>query len=99
MKRVGLYLNRPCFAHGQLYVAMSRVSKPQDITIYLDKEKKEHGIKWGVPYTANVVYRSLLQDEIQKYKESDDFQGDDLFDEGNSFIFTLKHYYMFYSFL
>ena len=82
MKKAGLYLNSPCFAHGQLYVAMSRVSKPQDITIYLDSEERKHGYLKGNPYTANIVYRTVLEDEIEKYKESDDYKGPDLFDEG-----------------
>ena len=68
---------------------MSRVSKPQDITIFLDPEEHQHGIDHGVPYTRNVVYRQLIQDEIDKFKKTDDYQGDDLFDEG-IFIFNVN---------
>ena len=87
MKKVGLYMDQPCFSHGQLYVAMSRVSKPQDITIFLDPEEDQHGIEDDIPYTRNPVYRGLLQDEIEKFKKSDDFKGDDLFDQGTQLIF------------
>ena len=61
---------------------MSRVSKPQDITIFLDDEEDKHGYRKGSPYTRNVVYRTVLENEIERYKESDDYQGPDIFDEG-----------------
>ena len=61
---------------------MSRVSKPQDIVVYLDREEKKHGYLKGSPYTANIVYRTILEEEIEKYKESEDYKGPDLFDEG-----------------
>ena len=62
---------------------MSRVSKPEDITIFLDPEEDQHGIDGEIPYTRNVVYRGLIQDEIDKFKQSDQYKGDDLFDQGN----------------
>ena len=86
MRKVGLYLNRPCFSHGQLYVAMSRVSKPQDITIFLDPEEDQHGIEDEIPYTRNIVYRGLIQDEIDKFKQSDQYEGDDKFDQGTYLV-------------
>ena len=71
------------FSHGQLYVAMSRVSDPKDITVFLDSETEKHGFYHGSPYTQNIVHQQLLQDEIERYKESDDYKGDDHFDEGH----------------
>ena len=69
---------------------MSRVSRPQDITIYLDDEKKTHGYRYQTPYTTNVVYRTVLEDEIGKYKKSDDYQGPDLFDESKMTLRLFK---------
>ena len=50
-KRVGVYLRAPVFTHGQLYVAMSRVGRSDNIEIYLPDGDS----------TRNVVYREVLQ--------------------------------------
>ena len=52
LKKVGIYLNSPVFSHGQLYVAMSRVSAFEDITIATDS------IIEGT--TRNVVYKEVF---------------------------------------
>lgn len=45
----GINLEFPCFAHGQLYVACSRVGKPSSLFIYAPENK-----------TKNVVYQKAL---------------------------------------
>ena len=72
LSKVGLYLKNHVFAHGQLYVALSRVSSAENICVYIfqnDIEPK-HGFSNGKWYTKNLVYQQLLQEEITLYKTS-----------------------------
>lgn len=46
----GINLENPCFSHGQLYVACSRVGKPSTLFIYAPEHK-----------TKNIVYQKALQ--------------------------------------
>lgn len=57
LTRMGLYLPRPVFSHGQLYVAMSRVGSrsAMQVAVVGGKEPGRQGV-----FTKNVVYREIL---------------------------------------
>ena len=57
--KVGIYLNRACFAHGQLYVAFSRARSKNDISMRI-VETPEQGKHRGHNYTKNIVLRQVL---------------------------------------
>ena len=54
LKKVGIYLNSPVFSHGQLYVAMSRVSALEDIIVATDS------VFEGT--TRNNLYKEVFSD-------------------------------------
>ncbi|KAL3654943.1 hypothetical protein CASFOL_000729 [Castilleja foliolosa] len=56
LANVGLYLKKPVFSHGQLYVAVSRVTNPTGLKILLcsDEDGETNS-------TVNVVYKEVFQ--------------------------------------
>jgi len=66
-ERAGLFLPRPVFSHGQLYVAFSRSGYPPSAAkgvrvVAVEVEGAQGNLKgpdWGV-FTRNVVYREVL---------------------------------------
>ena len=53
---VGIYLKKSVFAHGQLYVALSRVTSKDNVHVLIERENDT------IPYgcTTNVVYPEIL---------------------------------------
>ena len=54
LSRVGVFLERQCFSHGQLYVAASRVGLPERIRFAVARAAN------GEYRAANIVYREAL---------------------------------------
>lgn len=55
MEKVGLYLPSPIFCHGQLYVAISRVTSPAGLHILLGDGTTEEKNS-----TKNIVYEEVF---------------------------------------
>ena len=59
--RVGLYLDQPCFAHGQLYVGKSRVTSRHGLKVFIEPGAQQ-GFHDSTVYTKNIVYTNLFQE-------------------------------------
>ena len=56
LKEVGIYLPKPVFSHGQLYVALSRVTSKKGLKVLIvDKEGNTQS------QTMNVVFKEIFQ--------------------------------------
>lgn len=55
LNKVGLYLRRSVFTHGQLYIAVSRVKSPNGLYILIDFESGG-----STNLTANVVFEEVF---------------------------------------
>lgn len=67
MDRIGLYLRRPVFSHGQLYVACSRVRSFKNLKVQVktvQRGEQQQGILNGKTYTRNVVFKGILKHYI-----------------------------------
>lgn len=64
LSNVGLFLPRPVFSHGQLYVAVSRVKSRKGLKILItDKDGKPQ------ESTMNVVFKEVFQNLFDKSNE------------------------------
>ena len=65
--RVAVYMPEPVFAHGSLYVALSRVTNPENLRVCLPEgEHLPAGARasalGGGAVTVNVTFREVLDD-------------------------------------
>ena len=55
LSNVGVYLKKPVFTHGQLYVAISRVTNKEGLKILIENEDGSCGTT-----TTNIVYQEII---------------------------------------
>ena len=58
--QVGVYMPKPFFAHGQLYVACSRVTDPEGLKILIESPNDKENSPTGI--TNNIVYNEIFQE-------------------------------------
>ena len=57
LSKVGIVLHQPVFAHGQLYVAMSRVSDSTGLKMQILHDNRNNSVSTR---TRNIVYKEVL---------------------------------------
>jgi ATP-dependent exoDNAse (exonuclease V) alpha subunit len=55
LSNVGVYLKKPVFTHGQLYVAVSRVTNKEGLKILIENEDGSCESE-----TKNIVYQEVI---------------------------------------
>ena len=62
LQKVGICLREPVFAHGQLYVAFSRVTSRANVTVKILESATQGKLKKNseTVFTRNIVYKEIL---------------------------------------
>ena len=60
LHNVGIRLQEPVFAHGQLYVALSRATDPNNVRVAVDTPDPALDNTQPAPVTDNIVYQDIL---------------------------------------
>jgi ATP-dependent exoDNAse (exonuclease V) alpha subunit len=66
-KYAGLYLPKNVFAHGHMYVGLSRCGNPDGVHVFANQTEFSHlahMLDSSTRYTKNVVYKELLSGRI-----------------------------------
>lgn len=66
LDKVGLFLRKPVFCHGQLYVALSRTGNSEGLRALVVGNDRDDA---GAFYTRNVVFRDVLLPQKRKWIE------------------------------
>src|SRR6266540_5076415 len=64
LTNVGLYLKKKVFMHGQLYVAISRVTEKNGLKILIENDDGSCGSS-----TENIVYKEVLRSKFHYYSQ------------------------------
>lgn len=57
LSKIGIYLPRPVFSHGQLYVALSRAKSIDGIKVFISNPDNEYP-----HFTQNIVFTEIFKD-------------------------------------
>jgi hypothetical protein len=64
LEKIGLDLKNSCSSHGQLYVALSRITNPSNLIINVDTSR----YKENIAYADNIVFQEVFDDKFISIK-------------------------------
>ena len=68
LRKVLLDLREDVFAHGHLYVGVSRVTNCHNIAMYIRTDRLYDDVSGSLPIAINIVYPEVLNVIVQSFK-------------------------------